>query len=126
MAAVCAVVAIYLGLGAADASRVQRGNDLGADGHYAAALRAVENVHRAPSDAAALLVRARALTRLGERRAADGAWRAATRRMPNDWKLQVEWFREIVALRGSRALALRVYARARELNPRLPAFGTRP
>ena len=83
-------------------------------------MREAEGVKRAPADAAALVVRARALTELGDAKRADEAWRAVIRRMPNDWKLQLEWFRAIVRLGGDRAHALRVYARARELNPRLP------
>ena len=89
----------------------------------AQALREASKVHRSPSDAAALLVRARAYTELGDLPRADAAWRAALRRAPNDWKLQLEWFRALVRLGGDRQHALRVYARARELNPRLPAPG---
>ena len=100
---------------------MQRANDLGQAGHYAAALREANRVTRAPSDAAALLVRARVFTKLGDLRRADRAWRVATARMPNDWKLQLEWFQALIGLGGNRAHALRVYARARALNPRLPA-----
>jgi Flp pilus assembly protein TadD len=123
IAALCAVTAVYLFLGAKDASRVERANDLGRQGDYAAALREVETVRRAPADAAALLVRARALTALGQAAPAVRAWRAALRRIPNDWKLHVEYARALARLGGDRDSVQRAYTRARELNPRLPAFG---
>lgn len=114
---------MYLFLGAEDASRVERANDFGRQGDYAAALREVESVRRAPADAAALLVRARALTALGEAAPAGRAWRAALRRIPNDWKLHLEYARAVARLGGGRGHVLRAYDRARELNPRLPELG---
>jgi cytochrome c-type biogenesis protein CcmH/NrfG len=110
-----------MGLGAVDASRVKRANELSNAGRYAAALREAGRVRRAPADAAALLVRARVLTRRGDLAGADRAWRSALRRIPNDWKLTLEYARALIALGGDRGRVLRVYARARELNPRLPA-----
>ena len=97
-------------------------NELGAAGRYDAAIATARQVHRAPADAGALLVQARAQTAAGRLGAADAAWAAAARRDPNNWEIHFEWARAIASLQGDRAVALRHYARARELNPRLPAL----
>jgi tetratricopeptide (TPR) repeat protein len=115
------VLAIYLGLGARDATHVRRANEAGARGDLTAALREAGAVKRAPAEASALVVRARALTYAGRLRAADRAWAAAAARSPNDWQLQYEWARALGRLGGDIGKALRIYARARELNPRLPS-----
>ena len=119
-ALVCGLLAIYLGLGARDAREVRRANDAAARGDLTTALREADRVTRAPARASALVVRARALTAAGRVRAADRAWAAAAGRSPNDWQLQYEWARALGTLGGDIGKALRVYGRARELNPRLP------
>lgn len=116
----CGLLAIYLGLGARDASEVRRANEAAARGDFEGALRAAGRVTRAPAKASALVVRARALTAAGRLHAADRAWAAAAGRSPNDWQLQYEWARALGRLGGDIGKALRIYARARELNPRLP------
>jgi Flp pilus assembly protein TadD len=113
----CALLAIDLGLGAADASRVHRANDLGAAGHYAAAAAEAAAVHRAPADAAALLVRARALTADGDGAAARDAWRRVVRRTPNDWRIHEERAAALASLGAPGAVVAAAHRRARELNP---------
>jgi tetratricopeptide (TPR) repeat protein len=119
-ALVCVVLAIYLGLAAADADHVRHANEAGARGDLGTALREAAQVTRAPATASALVVRARALTDGRRLAAADRAWTAAATRSPNDWQLQYEWARALGSLGGDIAKARRIYARARELNPRLP------
>lgn len=112
---------MYLALNADDASDVQAASELVLEGRYEAALDAVEDVKGAPAVAAALLVRARALT--GLRRAPDAlaAWRAVFERTPNNWKLYVEFAAAVEAIGADPAEARRAVARALELNPRLAA-----
>lgn len=100
---------------------MRRANELGAQGRYAEAAREAASVTRAPAEASALVARARALTGEGRLAAADAAWERAARRTPNDWQVHFEWATAVFVLGGDRARALRIYARARELNPFLPA-----
>ena len=122
VAVVCALLAIFLALNARDASLVRDANRLGREGHYDAAARTAERVHRAPADVRALLARARAHPAARRLAAADTAWAELARRDPNNWRVHFEWSRAIGSLGGDAAKAVRVYARARELNPRLPAL----
>jgi hypothetical protein len=115
-------MAVYMIRATGDASRVRRAATLAQQGRYDEALAEAGRVRGAPAEAAALVVRARALTGKRDPRA-DAAWAAVVRRVPNSWQLQLEWVRAILKLGGSRAHALRVYERARALNPQLPAFG---
>ena len=121
-ALVCALIAVYLGLGARDEGHVRRANEAGARGDFARALREADAVTRAPAKASALVVKARAYTYADDLRRADRAWAAAVARSPNDWQIQYEWARALGRLGGDIVKAQRIYARARELNPRLPAL----
>jgi tetratricopeptide (TPR) repeat protein len=119
-AVVCALVAIYLGLQARDAATVRDADRLARGGQWDRAIAGVRDVTRAPSDLRALVVRARSLTALQRRDAADAAWRRVARRDPNNWQVHYEWARAVGLLGGDPAAATRHYDRARELNPQLP------
>jgi tetratricopeptide (TPR) repeat protein len=122
VAVVCALLAMFLALNGRDASLVRDANREGRAGRLDAALQTAGKVHRAPADLRALLATARAHTAAGRLPQADAAWAAVARRDPNNWRVHFEWARALGALDGDEAKAVRVYDRARELNPRLPAL----
>jgi Flp pilus assembly protein TadD len=117
-AAACLLTALYLAQAQRDAGTVDRANDLGRQGRYAAAARTAASVEEGPSRLRALVVEGYALSALGRHREAARVFREATRRAPHDWTLMRDL---AVALGGSGDLrgARRELARARALNPRL-------
>jgi tetratricopeptide (TPR) repeat protein len=117
------VLAIFLALNGRDASLVRDANQAGRAGRFDEAVKTAARVTRAPADTRALLAEARAQTAARRLAPADAAWAAVARRDPNNWRVHYEWARALGSLGGDRAKAARVYARARELNPRLPALG---
>jgi Flp pilus assembly protein TadD len=122
VAVVCALLAIFLALNGRDASLVRDANREGRAGRFDVALQTAGKVHRAPADLRALLATARAHTAARRLGPADAAWAAVARRDPNNWRVHFEWARALGSLGGDRDKAARVYARARQLNPRLPAL----
>jgi tetratricopeptide (TPR) repeat protein len=122
VALVCGMLAIFLAFNGRDAVSVRKANELGAAGQYAAAVAEAEKVHSAPAEGGALLAKARALTAAGHLHPADAAWAAVARRDPNNWQAHFQWAQAVSVLGGSRAAVRAHYARARELNPRLPAL----
>lgn len=100
---------------------MRKANEHGAAGRFDAAVREAARVDRAPTDLRALTVIARAQTAAGNLEAADRAWAQVARRDPNNWRVHYEWARALGILRGSPAKTTRIYRRALELNPRLPA-----
>lgn len=111
---------MYLGLNAYDSSLVRQADELGLAGRYDEAIDMAARVRLPPADARALVTRARALSAKRDWVQADIAWRSAVRRDPNNWQLQYEWALALVH-GGHTRKSLRRYARARELNPNLPA-----
>ena len=112
------MLALFLGLNARDASLLREANEHGAAKRYSEALTTSRRITRAPHDARAQVVQARALTLLGRVPEARKAWATAARRDPNNWQLQVEWGR-LLLFTGDLDGAQRRFDRARELNPRL-------
>jgi Flp pilus assembly protein TadD len=125
-AAVCLVLAGYLALTARDERHVQRANELGLQGHYAAAVAEARQVSRAPAASRARLTQAYAELYRGRLPAALDQFHEAARRDPNNYVVRRDWAFALL-LAGRREGAQRQMARALALNPRLtlPAGFTR-
>ena len=112
-------MAVYLGIHARQAGLVRDAGELGAAGQFVEAERTAARVTRAPADARALVLRARAFTQQGRYPEAEPFWRAAARRAPNDWILQLDWARAAMHSGRDVKAARAPLRRALELNPRL-------
>jgi hypothetical protein len=69
-------------------------------------------------------VRAHALALQRRAGAADAAYRALAFRDPNNWQVHLEWAQVVAFFGHDPVAAAQHYARARQLNPRLPAPAT--
>jgi Flp pilus assembly protein TadD len=115
---VCLLAATYFALERRDAERLRDANIAGAHGRFSQAVDASRAVKRAPAQARALLVEARAQRALGHRAAARRAFEQAARRDPNNWEIHRDWAILLSGL-GDRAGAGRQMSRALSLNPRM-------
>jgi Flp pilus assembly protein TadD len=114
------VTALWLWTSGDDQQRAQRAVDALVAGDAASAESLTRDPGRTPAAERSLLVRAVALRNLGRYGEADRAFAAAAARDPNSWRLHREWAISL-ARAGDRQAARERFARARELNPQLPA-----
>jgi Flp pilus assembly protein TadD len=121
-AAICLLLAVWLLLARADESHVQRAARLGAAGDFRAAATEAARVRRRPAEAAAAVLRGRALAGAHDFESSAAAYARAARLEPRDWALRREYARVLLAL-GRRADARGQMAASLALNPRqsLPA-----
>ena len=117
-----AIAAVYVGIHAGDAARVQRANEYGLQGRLDAAVAEAVGVRGAPEEARALYTIAVARAAQGSPEAV-GAWERALRLDPNNWQAALGYARALAAA-GRGADARRALTRVRTLNPRarLPAL----
>ena len=120
ISAVCILLAIFLALNGRDAAHVRNADQAGREGRFDEAVQIAGRAQRSPAQARALVTIARAHTAAGRLEEADQAWAAAARRDPNNWRVHFEWARAIGILQGPADRREAAYARARELNPKLP------
>lgn len=118
IALVCASLGIYLAVSSRGEGRLDRaGADLLA-GRNAEALRELEGLEGESGSRAAAL-RGRAFRNSGRLEQARREFQTAARRDPNNWVLQRDYARVLLAL-GERTKARARMSRARALNPRMP------
>lgn len=124
---VCAVLALWLGLGARDQRAVRDAADLALAGDPTGAAARAAGVDGRPAALRARIVQARALFFAADLDAASAAYRDAAELAPNDWTVRREWALT-EARRGATGAARRQLARALALNPRMdvPAELLRP
>jgi Flp pilus assembly protein TadD len=118
-AVLCAATAIYLTGQREQAVRVERANELGTQGHFAAAAQEAARVTGRPASVEGRTVRGRALLALHRYAAADGQFAAGLRDEPKNWALHRDRAIALQALRRSSA-ADRELSLALALNPRMP------
>lgn len=124
----CAVAAIYLGLGASDAARVDRASELGAAGQFAASAAQARAVSTEPSRARAAVIEAYALVEKGDDKGAAPVFARAAEADPANWVVRRDWasallrIKRVAAARAQMGMAL-------ALNPLIvlpPEFARAP
>ena len=117
LALLCLSLGVYLAVSSRQEGRLDRAAADLAAGRNADALRELEGLDGEAGRRAAAL-RGRAYRNSGRLDAARREFQTAARRDPNNWVLQREYARVLLAL-GERAKARARMSRAKALNPRM-------
>lgn len=114
----CFLAAAYMADRAGEASEVSAARGLDEGDRPREALDAARRAPATPPGVEALMLEARALTRLGRDDAAARAYRRAAQREPTDWMIRRD-LAVVLARAGDRSAARAEMARALALNPRM-------
>ena len=117
VALLCAALGVHLAITSSSEAALQRAQAALLDGHEAAALAELDGLDGEAGRRAAAL-RGYAHRAAGRLQPARLAFQTAARRDPNNWVLQREYARVLLAL-GERAKARARMSRAKALNPRM-------